>query len=166
MKWVEETEVLGSDEVMEAAETPETCIFCHKIFDSHHKLTAHLRAHGDDLNNHILNIITSATKPMSVDDIQALSGLSVSVRNSIYRLANQNKIRRVQRGKFVPSSGVASTKKPASSAEASSVLSGVPGEEWNSLIVTQLQKHPEIYQRIVNEVILGIRNYLDHSSRA
>lgn len=161
MRWVEDTEVMEESPTTEAS---ETCNFCGKIFDSHHQLTAHFRAHGDDLNNHIFNIISSATKPMSVDDIQALSGMSINVRNSISRLIGQNRVRRVKRGKYAVSKAYSIPKPTPVVRNAVSMKDSMPEADWDSLLVAQLKKHPEIYQRISNEVLAGIKQYLAHKA--
>lgn len=157
MRWVEDSEVMEESPTTEAS---ETCNFCGKVFDTHHGFTAHLRTHGDDLNNHIFNIISSATKPMSIDDIQALSGISVNVRNSIYRLVGQNRIRRVKRGKFAVTKSYAAPKPAPIVKSEVSMKNSIPEADWDSLLVAQLKKHPEIYQRISNEVLAGIKQYL------
>lgn len=157
MKWVEDSEVSTDN-------TTEVCVFCDKSFPTHHGYTAHLRLHGDDLNNHVLNIIASAAKPMSISDIQALSGIKVDVRNSIYRLIEQNKIRRSARGMYAANKGVAASKGSISKAKVSAVQTSIPQGEWDNLILGQLKKHPEMYQRIVKEVMAGIKQYLAFTS--
>lgn len=168
MRWVEDTEVMEAS----STGTPETCNFCGKVFESHHAFTAHLRSHGADLNNLVFNIVSSATKPMTVDDIQALSGMSVNVRNSVYRLVEQGRIRRVKPGKFaIPRNSVSKPTpigpraiKQNSVSAAVSLENSMPETDWDSLLASQLKKHPELYQRISNEVVAAIKQYLAHKA--
>lgn len=160
MKWVEESEVMGQVEEASA----EACVFCHKTFATHHGYTAHLRLHGDDLNDHVLNIISAASKPMGIAEIQALSNISVDVRNSISRLMKQNKIRRVQRGRYSANKGIAAIKQPATKKQVAEVKNFMVESEWDALILAQLKKHPDLYKRMNDEVVAGIKKYLAFSA--
>lgn len=163
MRWVEEAEVLG-DSAEDMEDVAETCIFCHKVLSSHHAFTAHLRAHSEDLNNHVFNVIAAATRPMGISDIQTLSGISVDVRNSVTRLMKQNKVRRIKRGRYVANKGIAAQREPVTKKETVAVTSSMNDNEWDALILLQLKKHPELYKRINDEVMAGIKKYIAFSA--
>lgn len=168
MKWVDDSEVLEGEIMDETSVTDENgteiCSFCDRVFDTHHSYTAHLRNHSDDLNNHVFKIISASKKSMKISEIQKLSGMTVGVRNSINRLIEQNKIRRVKQGFYAANKGIASKKEPVTQREASSVRDSL-SNEWDSLVLAQLKsKHPDLYQRISNEVMAGIKKFIAFSN--
>lgn len=167
VEWVSEQDAEGLNLRGPVSGSEERCPFCSKEFPTHNAYTAHLRWHGDAIENLVFGVIRSADKPLRLATIQNLTGANFSVKNAVQRLAQSGKIHRTGQGystrRIVPARKKAAPQKVRTEEQPITVnissqtaTAAIP----DTLIVATLKRlQPEVYNDIVNEIVEGMFRY-------